>query len=144
MVHIVLSSHGTLAQELKNTASMVMGLEQNIDILEFSEGMGIESFRKKAENLFASLEGNPIIILCDLKNGTPFNICAEYVMRHSHSNSAILCYGMSLPMLIAAIETRESDTPFEQWQEIIINITKEQSGYFSQVPQIAETENEEF
>ncbi|AEB07119.1 Protein-N(pi)-phosphohistidine--sugarphosphotran sferase [Coriobacterium glomerans PW2] len=104
MVGIVLASHGTLADGIRQTGSMVFGDQQAVASVSLAASMGPDDFRSKVEEALASFDDrNEVLFLVDLWGGTPFNqisaICKE------HESWAVLT-GLNLPMLIEAYSAR--------------------------------------
>lgn len=125
---IVLLSHGEFAKGLKQMAEMVLGELPRCHILSFEDGMGIEQFTHTVKNYLASAKNKKILALCDLKNGTPFNVIAA---RLDAQKSLRVFYGMNFPMLAAAVEWLEGSVSDEDLKAYISDLCLEQIGEFS-------------
>ncbi|AYQ24118.1 MULTISPECIES: PTS sugar transporter subunit IIA [Enterococcus] len=96
--NLVLISHGKFCEELKNSAEMIMGQQDNIFTVSLLPSEGPEDFRKK---FFDTIEGlSEYVVFADLMGGTPCNIISKEIL----SGKDIPLYaGMNLPMVISFI-----------------------------------------
>lgn len=100
MVGIVLASHGDLAAGIRQTASMVAGDQENVQVVSLQPSMGPDDFRAKLEEAVATFEDQDnVLILADLWGGTPFNQSSGFI--NGHDGWAIVT-GLNLPMVITA------------------------------------------
>ncbi|MHC5269274.1 PTS sugar transporter subunit IIA [Enterococcus sp. LJL98] len=98
MSHLVLISHGTFSEHLKQSTEMIMGPQSNIHSVCLMPAEGPQEFQKKLE---ATLEGlDEYTIFCDLAGGTPCNVAISLLMTGS---SFELYSGMNMPMVISFI-----------------------------------------
>ncbi len=142
MRRILITSHGKFAEGLKHMASMVLG-DIQADVLTFQDGMGIDEFRNHCDEIFSqySLKDDEIIILSDLKNGTPYNVCAQYILNNKLENNTKLFYGMNFPMLLVAVEYQEGEGELSGVYQKVMDIQKEQVGIMNIT---TDSEDEEF
>lgn len=99
MSELVLVSHGQLCVELKKSAEMIMGPQDNIYTVGLLPNEGPEDFRAKFEKVTADLDD--FTVFADLMGGTPCNVAARILMEGKGSYD--LYAGMNLPMLISYI-----------------------------------------
>ena len=99
MVNLILMTHGTLADSLKETLSLFFDAE-NLTALSLDDDP--EGMR---ESLKARLEqGQEFLILVDLFGGTPFNIAASLLSHAEACGKRVeLVSGVNLPMLMEVI-----------------------------------------
>lgn len=99
MVNLILMTHGTLADSLKETLSLFFEAE-NLTALSLDDDP--EGMR---ESLKARLEqGQEFLILVDLFGGTPFNIAASLLSHAEACGKRVeLVSGVNLPMLMEVI-----------------------------------------
>lgn len=99
MVNLILMTHGTLADSLKETLSLFFDAE-NLTALSLNDDP--EGMR---ESLKARLEqGQEFLILVDLFGGTPFNIAASLLSHAETCGKRVeLVSGVNLPMLMEVI-----------------------------------------
>lgn len=98
MSHLVLISHGTFCEHLKQSTEMIMGPQDNIHTVTLLPEEGPKEFQAKLEAVIANL--NEFTIFCDLAGGTPCNVAAKMLM----SGATFELYsGMNMPMIISFI-----------------------------------------
>ena len=101
---LIVSAHGMLAKEVVNSAGMVFGAIDDLDIVTFVPG---ENARYK-ELIDGYKEDEEILFLVDLFGGSPYNAAFETVIGQDRMD---VITGLSLPMLIdvVGIRTMEED-----------------------------------
>lgn len=99
MSELVLISHGQFCTELKKSAEMIMGPQDNIHTVELLPSEGPEDFRAKFEKTTEAL--GDFVVFADLMGGTPCNVAARILMEGKGSYD--LYAGMNLPMVISFI-----------------------------------------
>lgn len=99
MSELVLISHGLFCQELKKSAEMIMGPQDNIHTVGLLPSEGPEDFQKKLLDEIAGL--SDYTVFADLMGGTPCNVASRILMEGKASFD--LYAGMNLPMLISYI-----------------------------------------
>lgn len=99
MSELVLISHGQFCEELKKSAEMIMGPQDDIHTVALLPSEGPEDFRAKFEKVTADLDD--FMVFADLMGGTPCNVAARILMEDKGSYE--LYAGMNLPMLISYI-----------------------------------------
>ena len=98
MSHLVLISHGTFCEHLKQSTEMIMGPQETIHAVALLPEEGPEEFQTKLQAVLDGLE--EYVILCDLAGGTPSNVAAKMLMSGA---SFELYSGMNMPMVISFI-----------------------------------------
>ena len=93
MIHIVITSHGGLAEGLLQSSNMLIGEQENVECITFAPDMG-------AEELDEIYSGKITDISDNNQGGTPFNVVSRYSFKND--NIAVI-YGVNLPILIAAL-----------------------------------------
>jgi len=103
MINIIVVSHGNLADELINSAKMIIGECDSVFGVSLQPDETPEAFTEKINSIMVDLAGQEMLILIDMFSGTPSNIVARLVV-----NKNVECLtGVNLPMLIEAILSRE-------------------------------------
>lgn len=104
---IVLMSHGTLAESLLKSASLIAGKVKNAAYLCLEEGDNPQEFKEEIKKLLSSFEQRKLVLV-DLLGGTPCNSFISVVNTLSSEVTAVA--GMNLPMLLEVISCREETT----------------------------------
>jgi PTS system mannose-specific IIA component/PTS system mannose-specific IIB component len=126
MLHILLTSHGGFCKGLLQSYNMVAGNSDSIYALPLTD-TGIREFSLELNNLLNELTVNDqVLIMCDLKGGTPYNESYKYYL--CHKKSVRIVYGMNLPMLIETGVSLSSTHDIEQLTKIAVNAGIENVG----------------
>lgn len=116
---LVLMTHGNWGKELLNAAEMIVGRIASCRALELMPEHAAADYRVRLEK---EIEGEAeILILADIKGGTPANIAAVYAKTNEHVQA--LC-GLSLEMLLAADRLR-TEYSGEELITVILQEVKE-------------------
>ena len=101
MIHILITSHGGMAQGMVQSVKMLVGEQENLDYVTFDEETGQDELDELyADKIKDVSEDNQYLILCDIKGGSPFNVVSRYSFKN---DDVAVIYGMNLPILIEAI-----------------------------------------
>ncbi|SFG79686.1 PTS sugar transporter subunit IIA [Sporolactobacillus nakayamae] len=123
---ILLTSHGEFCTGLLNSFHMVAGKSNNIYALALTDA-GIRSFSNKLNELLNELTlDDQVLILCDMKGGTPFNESYKYYLSHKQLVNVV--YGMNLPMVIETGMSLNSVQSLQQLGKIAVSSGIENVG----------------
>ena len=105
MNKVLIITHGLFGIELKKSAEMIMGEQENVDALGLVPGQSVDDLREQA---FAIVEKNDeagahTIIMCDLMGGSPSNVALACVAKVDCD----VILGVNMPMLIETIQQLE-------------------------------------
>lgn len=97
-MNIILTSHGDFAKGILQSYEMIAGGAERISYVTLDEeGIGKFSNTLKSK-LDEIIKSDDVLILCDLKGGTPYNESFTYAL--SHQDKVRVVTGLNLPMLI--------------------------------------------
>lgn len=120
MFNIIIATHGQLAEEFLNVLQSLFGHLNQIEALGLKD-QGVVSFGNKVDQLLATTANQSVLVLCDLAGGTPFN---EFAKRsNKYSNDFFLFGGVSLPVLIEALNLRMQNQSLDQVVEKLRQLT---------------------
>lgn len=102
-MRILLTSHGKFAEGLKDSVRMLVGQTENLDVITFTDTMGIDELKEVIEGYFKKTK-EEIFIFTDLKGGTPFNVTSLITKER---DKVFIWYGMNLPLVLEAVAMRE-------------------------------------
>lgn len=97
MRKIVIVCHGKLANEFVNSAEMILGKQNNLFGIEFSPSESLDDLFVKITDTF---DDEDLILLADIKGGTPFNAAFKYKFLH---NKADVIAGVNMPLVIEMV-----------------------------------------
>lgn len=108
MVGILLIGHGHMAQEMVESAKMIMGEEiPAYAALPLILGEDLEDYERRfLAALHALNTGDGVLVLADFFAGTPANVALRNLREQGYG----LLTGMNLAMVIEALSNREGFT----------------------------------
>lgn len=125
MIHILVTTHGKLAEGLLHSANMLIGEQEGVEFVSFYEEMGMEDLQEiYQQKLKHTSAQEPCLIFCDIMGGTPFNIVSRFSFQNE--NIAVI-YGVNLPILVEALLGREGKD-FKEYIEELRESCKESIG----------------
>lgn len=105
MIGIIIASHGKLAEEMLNSAYMIMGPQENIVALGLEPEDDPLELKDKIYKTATEIDtGYGVVILVDLLGGSPGNASA-YLAKEGYP----VITGLSLPMLLELIAMRNGN-----------------------------------
>lgn len=103
MIGVVVATHGLLAQELINSAAMLVGEGSQMAYACLLPGQSPEDFLTKCEEAVTSVNtGDGVVALVDIPGGTPNNT----MFRLSKSHDLRIVTGTNLPMVMLSVLER--------------------------------------
>ena len=105
MIGVIVCTHSTLAQGLKNAVEMIAGPQENFDAVCFMNGDDPEDLKEKIGELVKKYNDNniPCCLVVDLFAATPFNTALALSME----NDLEVLTGANLPLLLELLMSRE-------------------------------------
>ncbi|MGN1284740.1 MAG: PTS sugar transporter subunit IIA [Candidatus Limosilactobacillus intestinavium] len=97
-MELLIATHEGLASGLVSAHDMLAGKNDQIMTIELNDS-GIRDFRNRFAELMDRHESGKILILTDLRNGTPHLVAKEY--EETHPDSVKVVSGVNLPMVLA-------------------------------------------
>lgn len=117
MFSILVVGHGLFAYGMEKTVELVMGVQEKMEFENYEGGMPLDVFEKNIEEKILKM-GNEdgTLILADIKGGTPFN---TGVIVGSRLGNVEIIGGCNLPMIVEALDARESSVLKDIVEEIV-------------------------
>ncbi|WP_430876298.1 PTS sugar transporter subunit IIA [Gilliamella sp. G0441] len=105
MIAVLVSTHGTMANSLIETAEMICGKQTQCEAVPFLMGQSLDDFQQQIEQKLAMLtkSGSAILCLVDLKGGTPFNTLVKLIPNYPTME---IITGVNIPMLLTTFMLR--------------------------------------
>lgn len=94
---ILVVSHGPMCEAMLESAAMIAGENPSVSAVKLTE-TGIGDFSARLQSAIEACGDEPILILSDIKGGTPFNESFKFAM--TSPDRIRLISGVNLPMLI--------------------------------------------
>ncbi len=121
MIGVAVVGHNQIAEGLLSACDFIAGHHRHCRSVCLTEG--ISAFKEQLyETLDAmSQEYDEMIVLTDMKGGTPFNLAFQYKLEKA-GDDLILVTGMNLPIVIELVMGLESKRPAKELvQEAVEN-----------------------
>lgn len=128
MVGIVLISHGSLAEGMKNAVEMIVGPQTAFLTIGMQPGTDPTDLRQSIEAAVNSFGADQdVLVLIDILGGSPANASSHLALQ----GTQVIC-GVNLPMLLELLIQREHSTlrelttlAIQAAKEGIINLTQQ-------------------
>lgn len=105
MTGILLLTHGRFCEGLAESVEMFMGEVEKMEYLKLCSDDDVAVYRKQVMEYVQRLDdGDGVLVLTDLLGGSPYNVAASCL----NQISAECITGLNLPMVLEALEMRES------------------------------------
>lgn len=131
MLGIVIATHGTFSDGLKDSAEVIMGAVNNIETVNLAAGEDVQDLGAKLQEAVHTVDkGNGVIILVDLVSASPYNqsVLAISQLEEELQESVYVIGGVNLPMLLETINHQMLNTPVEEIAEQVIKQGSEGLG----------------
>lgn len=101
MLGIVITTHGDFASGIAQSVNMVIGGEIIPHLSLDEKGINIyeQNLFKLLDKEFETKKG--VIVMCDLKGGTPFNTALKYKLMTNKNLEVVT--GVNLPMILDTV-----------------------------------------
>lgn len=125
MVGIVIASHGEFCEGLKGSTEMIAGNIPQCVSVSLHAGEDPDEYGVRLKEAADGVDdGNGVLILVDLRGGTPFN---RSLMLSREKNIDIVI-GANLPMLLTLTLERKGTSTVDDLAEVAENAGKENIG----------------
>lgn len=142
MIGIIVTGHGHFATGLINALELLAGAAEALEAVDFE---GSRSGEELGEAILAAAakmdDGNGILVMTDLRGGTPFSISTQLSMGKCKNLEVVA--GSNLPMLLEAYMSRSSVDNAAVLAQQITDSGKEQIIYFEKTFDFASDDDDD-
>lgn len=117
MLGIVIATHGTLSDGLKDAAEVIMGSTNNIATVNLNPGDDVQELGGKIEAAIKEVDnGEGVVVLTDLVSASPYNQSVLIIngLEAALQANVYIIGGVNLPMLLETINHQLLSTPIEE------------------------------
>ncbi len=118
MMKVLLLSHGNLAREMYETASMIFGDLHDVSYLTLPYGTDLTVYKESVEKVIKGSDHT--LVLVDLFGGSPFMISSQFIGMDEYKNKMEIVTGMNLSMVLE-VACRMNDSDLQELKETAIN-----------------------
>lgn len=116
MLGIVIATHGTLSDGIKDAAEVIMGNSENIVTVNLKAGDNVEKLGNKIKDAILEVnQGDGVMVLVDLIGASPFNqsVLITNQLEQELKDKVYIVGGVNLPMLLEIINHQILETEIE-------------------------------
>ena len=128
MLGIVLATHGSFSTGLKDAAEVIMGMTQNMQVVNLNAGDDIEKLGEKIKEAILEVnQGDGVIVMVDLISASPYNqtLLVSKDLDPELRKRLYVLAGANLPMLLEVVNHQFLSTPVEEIAPKAIERAKE-------------------
>ena len=109
MKHLILVSHGGLAEGLKSSLSMFASDKvDDVIAIGLKDGGSLADFSVEVKNVIGSLnENDSVLVLADIVGGSPLTTVATVLEEFGKLENATILGGMNLTMALTAVVMKD-------------------------------------
>ncbi|MCR8969072.1 PTS sugar transporter subunit IIA [Facklamia sp. 7083-14-GEN3] len=131
MLGIVIATHGSFSEGLKDAAEVIMGQVNNLKTVKLEAGADVQNLGTSIKEAIQSVNENEgVVVLVDLVSASPYNqsLMAISQLDQELQESVYVIGGVNLPMLLETINHQLLATPINEIAQSIINQGKQSMG----------------
>lgn len=122
-VAVVIATHGEAAEQLRHSAEMIIGEQENLQCLTFLPGENGDTLAEKMRDAIAQLDTSQgALFLVDLWGGTPFNAASKLAQE---LDGCEVVTGVNIPMLIETLMERDDTNDLDALTKMAVNSARE-------------------
>ncbi|MFC0225616.1 PTS mannose transporter subunit IIAB [Serratia aquatilis] len=111
-IAIIISTHGTAAEQLLKTAEMLLGEQSNVAYIDFVPGENAETLIEKYNGKIDQLDtSNGVLFLVDTWGGSPFNAASRIAVEKEGYE---VITGVNVPMLVETFMGRDDNPSLDE------------------------------
>ncbi|MEA4933710.1 MAG: PTS sugar transporter subunit IIA [Lawsonibacter sp.] len=107
MVELIVVTHGSVADALKETAEMLVGEQGHIRTFGLHLGESVDELREKVAAAIEVAHGQgEVMVITDMLAGSPFNIASSLMSRYQFEHLT----GINFPVFLEILSNRDECT----------------------------------
>ena len=123
MTGLVVTGHGQYAQGVMSAIELVAGVPEQVQVVNFVKGEGIEEPKSHMVQAIRDLESDDVLLMTDILGGSPFNVAVQLLAEPVGKNLKVVA-GANMASVVQAVFMREN-VPFEQLPGQVIQAGRE-------------------
>lgn len=131
MLGIVVATHGSFSNGIKDAAEVIMGNVENMATVNLNAGDDVEQLGKKINHAILEVnQGDGVVVLVDLISASPYNqsVLITNQLDPELKDKVYIIGGVNLPMLLEIINHQILDTKVELVAKLAEEQAKESIG----------------
>jgi PTS system mannose-specific IIA component len=146
MLGIVIATHGTFSNGIKDAAEVIVGNTENIVTVNLNAGDDVEKLGEKINNAILEVnQGDGVVVLVDLLSASPYNqsVLATNQLDPELKDKVYIIGGVNLPMLLEIINHQILGTQIEMVAKSAEEQAKESIGSWHVPADVGANETDE-
>ena len=135
-IPVILISHGHYSKYALESAEMIVGKQENCEVISVTEDKDLESVTKELDGVYKKLKNEKgVIILTDIRGGTPSNAAASLLVREK---DVLALSGYNMPLLLELFTNRDlgmkelKKCMTEAFSESLVDLREETAGLYDE------------
>ena len=135
-IPVILISHGHYAKYALESAEMIIGKQENCEVISVTEDKDLDSVTKELEEVYKKLKNEKgAVILTDIRGGTPSNAAANLLVRE---DDILALSGYNMPLLLELFTNRDlgmeelKASLYEAFNESLVDLRAETAGLYEE------------
>lgn len=128
MLGVVLATHGTFSDGIKDAAEVIVGNVENIVTVNLKAGDDVDQLGEKINNAILEVnQGDGVVVLVDLVSASPYNqsVLITSKLDPELKDKVYIIGGLNLPMLLEIINHQILQTEIEEVAKLAEEQAKE-------------------
>ena len=123
LIGITLLSHGKMAEGMKDATQLIIGEQEQFNVLGLYEGNDIEVFK---EDVYKAVKdnntGDGVLIFVDLAGASPYNAASMNIYKFRKENIEVrIVTGVNLSMILETLTQRDLTDDLSELYKIALN-----------------------
>lgn len=135
-IPVILISHGHYAKYALESAEMIIGKQENCEVISVTEDKDLDSVTKELEEVYKKLKNEKgAVILTDIRGGTPSNAAANLLVRE---DDILALSGYNMPLLLELFTNRDLEMEdlkeglYEAFRESLVDLRAETAELYEE------------
>lgn len=121
MTHIVIATHGHLAEALQDAASMLLGNVQDVSTVNFVPGQTVAELIAQYAKIVEGNADEETLFFVDLFGGSPYNAAVQFIAGRTEFD---VVAGANLPMLLETLIKRKRGVGLDE----LVHVAKQRGS----------------
>ena len=135
-IPVILISHGHYAKYALESTEMIIGRQENCEVISVTEDKDLDSVTKELEEVYKKFKNEKgVVILTDIRGGTPSNAAANLLVRE---DDILALSGYNMPLLLELFTNRDLEMEdlkeglYEAFRESLVDLRAETAELYEE------------
>ena len=135
-ITVILISNGHYAKYALESTEMIIGRQENCEVISVTEDKDLDSVTKELEEVYKKFKNEKgVVILTDIRGGTPSNAAANLLVRE---DDILALSGYNMPLLLELFTNRDLEMEdlkeglYEAFRESLVDLRAETAELYEE------------